>query len=53
MVLTFAKDDWNMVGGQLALTLDTDEEWRTASGGGQLAWEVDALEEEREGALEL
>ena len=51
--ITFAEDNGNVIGGELTLALDTDEERRAASSGGQLAREVNALEEERESALEL
>ena len=42
-----------MIGGELTLAFDADEERRTTSRGGQLAGKVNTLEEEREGALEL
>lgn len=51
--ITFAEDNGNVIGGELTLALDTDEERRAASTGGQLAREVNTLEEERESALEL
>jgi len=45
-MLTFAEQDGNVVGGQLALALDTDEKRGTTACAGKFAREVDTLKEE-------
>ena len=50
---TFAEYDWNVVGSQLTLAFNTDQQRRTASCRGQFTWKVNTLEQEREGSLQL
>ena len=45
--------DVNKVNLHLSLGLDTNDEWRTLTGGNDLFWVVDRLEEETESALQL
>jgi hypothetical protein len=53
ITLTFAKEDWNVIGSELTVALDSDEEWGATATRGQLAREVNTFEEERERALQL
>ncbi len=49
--LTFAVQDGNVIGGQSRLGLDTDQQGASTSGSNALAWEMNALETQREGAF--
>lgn len=49
--LTFAVQDGNMISGQARLGLDTDQQGTTTSGSHTFAWEMNALETQREGTF--